>query len=102
MGHMTSGIPQGSVLGPMLFVLFINDLPDCVRSCIHIFADDTKIYHTVISKDDQDILQADLNSLQELSNRWLLKFHPEKCKIMSIRAPHKDIIDTSYHMIKTE
>ena len=96
-----SGIPQGSVLGPLLFVIFINDLPDCVRSSIYLFADDTKIYRRVSSKEDQDELQADLDSLQEWSNRWLLKFHPEKCKTMSIKTPHKSILESSYHMTKT-
>jgi len=55
------GIPQGSVLGPVLFVLFINDLPDSVKSNIHLFADDTKIFRKVVSRNDQNRLQQDLN-----------------------------------------
>ena len=47
-----SGIPQGSVLGPILFVIFINDLPDMIRSTVKIFADDTKIFHIMLSQDD--------------------------------------------------
>ena len=42
--HVTSGIPQGSVLGPILFVIFINDLPDAIQCCIKLFVDDSKIY----------------------------------------------------------
>ena len=53
--EMLSGIPQGSVLGPILFVLFINDLPDMVQSTAHIFADDTKVYRKVLT--DQDCIE---------------------------------------------
>ena len=52
---VTSGIPQGSVLGPLIFTIFINDLPDCVKSAIKTFADDTKIYRKI--KDQSDIKQ---------------------------------------------
>ena len=58
-----SGIPQGSVLGPILFVIFINDLPDMVKSTAKIFADDTKIFNRVLNRDDHQQMQADLNYL---------------------------------------
>ena len=79
-----SGIPQGSVLGPLLFVIFINDLPNNVSSNVFLYADDTKIFNTIKSDDDVQILQKDLDNLEEWSNVWLLKFHPEKCKHMRI------------------
>ena len=66
---MRSGIPQGSVLGPTLFILFINDLPDCVQSRIKLFADDTKLYLNPRLQNGQDVLQADLEALGE----WSLK-----------------------------
>ena len=87
--NVLSGIPQGSVLGPILFVLFINDLPDIVRSSVFLFADDTKIYRRISSMEDREVLQSDLTKLQDWSNRWILKFHPDKCKSMSISTPQR-------------
>jgi len=63
---MLSGIPQGSVLGPILFVLFINDLPDVVTSTVKIFTDDTKLFQAVRSTSDSAQLQQDLDNLVEL------------------------------------
>ena len=74
---VTSGIPQGSVLGPVLFTIFINDLPECVNGLCKIFADDTKVYNTC---DNHNILQNDLLSLQHWSNTWQLLFNNDKCK----------------------
>ena len=82
--NVTSGIPQGSVLGPILFVIYINDLPDTVESDSYLFADDTKIFRIIKGEDDKEILQDDLAKLEEWSDKWLLKFHPEKCKHMKI------------------
>ena len=81
---VTSGIPQGSVLGPILFVLYINDLPSNILSDVHMFADDTKIFNIIKSPEDQEILQNDLDTLCMWSDKWLLKFHPEKCKVMHL------------------
>ena len=82
--NVTSGIPQGSVLGPILFVICINDLPDTVESDSHLFSDDTKIFRIIKNEDDKEILQDDLTKLEEWSDKWLFKFHPEKCKHMKI------------------
>jgi len=79
-----SGIPQGSVLGPLLFVIYINDLPDEVLSDIYLFADDTKILKQVDSREDSLILQKDINSLERWSREWLLKFHPDKCHVLTL------------------
>ena len=73
---MTSGIPRGSALGPILFVLYINDLPSNILSDVCMFADDTKIFKiTKKSPEDQDILQNDLDTISVWSDKWLLKFH---------------------------
>ena len=82
--EVTSGLPQGSVLGPILFVIYINDLPEAVESAAYLFADDTKIFRVINSLDDQHILQNDLVKLENWSDKWLLKFHPEKCKLFTI------------------
>ncbi len=80
---VTSGVPQGSVLGPILFVIYINDLPECVESLLYMYADDTKNFRIIKSPQDHQILQSDLKELTTWTNHWLLKFHPEKCKVMT-------------------
>ena len=81
---VTSGIPQGSVLGPLLFVLYINDLPDVVKSNILLFADDTKIFHQVKSREDALLLQKDIDELQQWSDKWLLRFNTDKCHVITL------------------
>ena len=85
--NVTSGIPQGSVLGPILFVLYINDLPSNINSNVYMFADDTKIFNNIKSPEDQVILQKDLDILAKWSDKWLLRFHPNKCKVMHLGKP---------------
>ena len=82
--HVTSGRPQGSVLVPMLFVIYINDMPEMVESSTYLFTDDTNIFREIREENDEKMLQADLDSLQNWSDTWPLKFHPNKCKVMSV------------------
>ena len=77
--HVTSGIPQGSILGPTLFNVFINDITCNISSYIKVFADDTKIYN--LSK-NHEILQQDLFKLNEWSKKWCLFFNANKCKVI--------------------
>ena len=77
-----SGIPQGSVLGPMLFICFINDLPKDVKTNVFIFADDTKLFATVPG--NNAALQQDLSNLQNWSEKWQLSFNTTKCKAMHL------------------
>ena len=77
-----SGVPQGTVLGPILFLIYVNDIPETVNSNLKMFADDTNIFRILKNKSDCEILQADLENLSEWSNRWCLTFNTSKCKRM--------------------
>ena len=79
-----SGVPQGTVLGPLLFLVHINDLPDCVTSNVRLFADDCLLYRTVKSQKDQEALQTDLKSLEIWADKWGMRFNAKKCYILSI------------------
>ena len=79
-----SGVPQGSVLGPTLFLVYVNDLLDGLRSKGKLFADDVKIYRRMMSPGDRDQLQDDLQKLNEWSSKWKLKFNRDKCNVMHI------------------
>jgi len=78
---VNSGIPQGSILGPILFTIFINDLPEGLKSICKIFADDTKIYD---NSDNSKNIQTDILHLQSWSEKWKLYFNVSKCKVMHI------------------
>ena len=93
--NVTSGIPQGSVLGPILFVIYINDMPEDVRSDIFLFADDTKISKKIKIIQDCECLQNDLNSMYKWTEIWLLKFHPLKCKVMMIGNREENVVEYS-------
>jgi len=84
--RVKSGIPQGSVLGPILFVLFINDMPDVVNCLIQLFADDAKIFDRVNLREDNSgsRLQSDIDSLSNWSKKWQLPFNVTKCKALHI------------------
>ena len=79
-----SGIPQGSVLGPTLFILFINDMPKAIKNCCKIFADDAKLYRPILTKEDASSLQEDIDNLVHWSANWQLPFNVDKCKCMRI------------------
>ena len=89
---VTSGILQGSVLGPILFIIYINDLPETVKSMVHMFPDDTEIYRKMATENDCDELQKDLDILQEWLNKWLLSFNANKWKVMRLGGQHPEYI----------
>ena len=93
-----SGTPQGTILGPILFLLYINDVSDNVKSKIKLFADDTKIYREI--KDptiDTVILQSDLDSVSEWANKWKMHFNVSKCEVMRI-THSRDKSVPNYHL----
>lgn len=79
-----SGVPQGSVLGPLLFLIFINDLPTGISSPIRLFADDCVIYRRVTTTDDQSVLQKDLTLIAKWCSRWMMSLNVSKCKFMHV------------------
>lgn len=79
-----SGVPQGSVLGPVLFLVYVNDILDNLTSNGKLFADDAKIYRKIKSSEDAITLQADLEKLEEWSLKWLLNFNERKCSVMHV------------------
>ena len=82
---VSSGVPQGSVLGPTLFIYFINDLPNLINnSKIKIFADDTKAYNSINNPEDIINLQNVIDEMFLWTQKWLLKFYKDKCKILHI------------------
>ena len=94
---VTSGVPQGSILGPILFLLYVNDLPDAVSSStIATFADDTKLFKRIASNTDSNKLQEDLNTLEQWSTSSNLAFNPTKCKVETISRKRSKLIKTCY------
>ncbi len=81
---VVSGVPQGSVLGPLLFLTYINDLPAAVKSNVRLFADDCVIYRHIKSNQDTAMLQDDLDSLARWEKKWKMSFNVAKCHIMHI------------------
>jgi len=81
---VTSGVPQGSVLGPLLFLCYINDIPKVVKSNIKLYADDALLYRNINSEEDIRILQEDLNALVLWAKKWQMNFNPSKCECMII------------------
>ena len=98
--QVKSGVPQGSVLGPLLFLIYINDLPDGICfSLLSLFADDTKIMKPIISPTCQQELQHDLNCLSSWCSEWKLKLNLSKCAAMCVTISSRSrIAPASYNI----
>ena len=86
---VTSGVPQGSVLGPILFLIYINDLPDGIFSKVRLFADDTALYLTIEGKDDGAALQQDLDRLSVWESMWDMEFNTSKCQVVQVTGSRR-------------
>ena len=75
--RVASGVPQGTVLGPLLFLLFINDLPSAVKSQVRLFAEDCLIYQPIRKPEDQIALDQDLASLSRWADMWGMVYNPQ-------------------------
>ena len=82
--YVESGVPQGTVLGPLLFLVHINDLPDCVKSCVRLFADDCLLFRTIRNLADHLALQEDLFQLEKWAKINGMSFNAKKCYILSV------------------
>ena len=82
-----SGVPQGTVLGPLLFLCHINNLPDCVKSQVRLFADDCLLYRTINSQSDHLTFQKDLEALEKWASDWGMRFNAKKCYLIYLYLP---------------
>ena len=89
---VTSGVPQGTVLGPILFLVYINDLPECIsNSTVQLFAEDCILYRQIDSTANCVKLWDDLNALQHWEDMWLMTFNAKKCNTMWVSSSPKPI-----------
>ena len=93
-----SGVPQGTVLGPTLFLLFINDLPEHVSCSVRLFADDCLLYRITNNLTESNELQKDLTNLEKWEMDWQMKFNPEKCYVINIsKKPKPNLFKYKLH-----
>ena len=95
--HVDSGVPQGTVLGQLMFLLYINDFGDNITSSIKLFADDCLLFRNIKSIDDTKILQDDLSRLSMWTSKWQMLFNAKKCYTMRLHRKKQPIIQ-SYTM----
>ena len=95
--NVKSGVAQGTILGRVLFLIYINDLPDGVSSSVKLFADDTKVYRELSDAEgDTSLLQSHLDLMSNWAKTWQMTFNPDKCEVMSI-THHQDFSIPTYH-----
>ena len=95
-----SGVPQGTVLGPILFLCHINDRPEAVQSQVRLFADDCLLYRPIKSQSDHITLQNDLIELEKWADKWDMCFNAKKCYIMSINDRSTHFYSLNNHILK--
>ena len=89
---ITAGVPQGSILGPILFLIYINDIVDEIHSNIKLFADDTSLFLIVDNPESTaNTLQTDINKIISWSHDWLVTFNPSKTESLLISRKSKQI-----------
>ena len=83
---IVSGVPQGLALGPVLFICYINDMPDTIKLMLFMYADDMQLTRQVDNEEDAQSLEEDVNKLVEWLEKWQLHFNIQKCKVMHFGA----------------
>ena len=97
--EVLSGVPQGTVLGPLLFLTYINDLPEATKhSSSKLFADDSGLLKKVKDEKDQEKLQEDLEALEQWEKDWQMEFNPSKCIVMNMVGQNKDPLIYNYKL----
>lgn len=94
---VTSGVPQGTVMGPLLFLAFINDLPSVVKSQTRLFTDDCLLFRPIHNQQDADALQEDLDALAKWEADWQMAIHPQKCISIQVTRSKKSL-NNSYQL----
>ena len=89
-------MPQGTVLGPLLFSLHIHDITADIKSKIRLFADDCVFYREIKDKEDTLKLQRDIDRLGNWAMKWGLRFQPVKCNMMQLTRKHSNKFQASY------
>ena len=95
---VVSGVPQGTVLGPILFSLYINDMITDIQSEIRLFADDCVCYRPIHSENDRKILQSDIDKLGKWARKWGMRFQPVKCNMMTLSRKRVTKNHTTYSL----
>ena len=94
---MLSGVPQGSVLGPLLFLIYVNDIPKCVKSSkVKMFADDLKLFSSN-SMSSNDI-QRDISNIEHWSNTWQLPLNKQKCSYLHVSSSNNNDPKNVYYL----
>ena len=95
---VTSGVPQGTVLEPALFLCYINSMPKGISSSIRLFADDTVVYRQITSAADHAILQQYLHKLARWEAEYSMKLHPQKCNVLRVtRSRSPSVFNYTLH-----
>ena len=96
--NVLSGVPQGSALGPLLFLIYINDFPDCIESSsVKMFADDLKLYHK--NSGSSQPVQDDINRIENWSSQWQLPLNAQKCSKLHVSCKNGKGIDSNIYYI---
>ena len=97
-GMVKSGVPQGTVLGPLLFLIYINDIESQITSSIRLFADDSALYIPIYSESDSLSLQEDIFKFRKWASTWQMAFNVNKCRLLCITYRKSSVIKYVYNM----
>ena len=94
-----SGVPKGTVLGPLLFLIYINGIESQITSSIRLFTDDSALYRPIYSESDSISLHEDIFKLQKCANTWQMAFNINKCRLLGITYHKSSVIKYVYNLL---